>query len=215
MIKDNLMNNYPEQEPYNKDAKKLMVLLHGIGSDGYDLLSLTPYIREKLPYYHFISPHGIEEYDLAPEGRQWFSLQDRSYQVVLALLKKNIPKINDIIRIKQNQLQLTNKDTILCGFSQGAMVALYLTLSTKNPYSATISFSGRLIPPDIIENTNSPIAVIHGQDDSIISSEESKKTISYLNQYNIKNDHLIIPKLKHSIDMIGLNFAINFLINQN
>lgn len=62
--------DYPEIKSLNKKADKLVVMLHGVGSDGNDLISLVPYIQNSLPNCHFISPHAIEPYDMAPFGRQ-------------------------------------------------------------------------------------------------------------------------------------------------
>ena len=113
--------------------EKLVVMLHGVGSDGNDLISLVPDIKKFMPTCHFISPHGIEAYDMAHFGGQWFSLQDRTPSTILNLIDSNVSLVGNLIEQKQNSLSLTNKDTILFGFSQGTMMGLYLTLSTKDP----------------------------------------------------------------------------------
>lgn len=130
------MSNLIHPEVHSKmlPAKKLVVLLHGVGSNGHDLIKLVPYIQDDLPDCHFMAPHGVEPYDMAAHGRQWFSLQDRTPYVMKRLLGSNVASVTEIIKQKQMGLNLTNKDTILIGFSQGAMLAIYLTLIQTEPF---------------------------------------------------------------------------------
>ena len=109
------IDNYPELKAKTSIASKLVVLLHGLGSDGDDLISLAPFFQAQFPSYHFISPHAVEPFDMAPFGRQWFSLSERSISKVSDLAKDNAPKIMEIIHKKQDQLNLTNQDTIIIG----------------------------------------------------------------------------------------------------
>ena len=197
----------------NKKPTKLMVMLHGVGSDENDLISLAPFFQESLPEYHFFSPNGVEPYDMAPFGRQWFSLQDRSPNTIMNLVEKNTPIILKLIKNKQSELGLNNSDTVLFGFSQGAMIASYITLGQSDPFAAMVGCSGRLIPPRLLKNIKTPICIIHGQEDDIVHVDESKNMSEYCNQNNIKNQLLIVPSLKHSIDISGIEFAKKFLLN--
>lgn len=205
-------SRYPEVKSLTGDKpKKLLVMLHGVGSDGDDLIGLAPFIQKHLPDYHFISPHGIEEYDGAPYGRQWFSLKDRSSSVIMGLIEKNAASVIEIIKSKQQELNLDNADTILFGFSQGTMLASYLTLNASEPYGAMIGFAGYLCPPKELKNKSTPICIVHGEDDPVVSVEESTKFANYCRDNDIVYQLKTIPNLTHSIDASGLKFAINFL----
>lgn len=222
------MNNfeflpYPEITPEG-EPEKLIVFLHGVGSDGHDLISLVPFFEEELKSQnsdsdgyaafhntHFISPHGIQPYDMAPFGRQWFSLIDRTPNVIIELARNNAPAIEEIIKKKQDELGLGNKDTIIIGFSQGTMMGIYLTLTQKDPYAAMIGFSGRFIPPKEISNKNTPICLVHGENDEIVEAVESDKMADFFTQENIKCEKIIVPNLTHSIDATGIRFASKFL----
>ena len=192
--------DYPEVASLNAIPEKLVVMLHGVGSDGNDLISLVPYIQKAMPTCHFISPHGVEAYDMAPFGRQWFSLQDRTPSTILNLIDNNVSLVRNLIEEKQKSLSLTNKDTILFGFSQGTMMGLYLTLTTKDPYAAIVAFSGKLIPPVNLANQQTPICLIHGKEDDVLSYKELEISADYLTKNNIKHKKLVIDNLTHSID---------------
>ena len=56
-------------------ARQAIVFLHGYGADGDDLIGLAPLFAETLPDAAFYSPHAPEPFELAPFGRQWFTLQ--------------------------------------------------------------------------------------------------------------------------------------------
>ncbi|RYE06581.1 MAG: hydrolase [Rickettsiaceae bacterium] len=210
------MNDYypfPEVKAVNVPAKKLIVFIHGLGSDGNDLISLAPLIQQQLPDYHFISPHGVEAYDMAPYGRQWFSLSDRNPYKILELVAKNVLLLGEIIKSAQNSLGLSNKDTAIIGFSQGCMIGLYLTLIQSEPFEHMIGFSGRLVPPPKCINKNTPVCLIHGVEDEVIEVKELDHMSRYLNIHSIKNDTLKIPNLGHTIDNQGLEFALQFIKN--
>ncbi len=204
---------HPEFYNSNQKPKRLIVMLHGVGSDGRDLINLAPYFDKNLPDSFFISPNGIEPYDMAPFGRQWFSLQDRRPEKILTLIKNNAKILEQIISIKQQELSLTNKETILVGFSQGSMMSVYLTLTVSTPYNAAILFSGRLVLPANIINKSTPFCLIHGKEDDIISYEETENMAHYFIQNNINCKKLIIENLTHSIDLQGLEFATDFIKN--
>ncbi len=203
---------YPEIKPLNGKTDKLMVMLHGVGSDGNDLISLVPYIQKSLPNYHFISLHGVESYDMAPFGRQWFSLQDRTPDTIMKLVAVSAPLTFKLIQDKQKELGLTNAETILFGFSQGTMMATYLTLIQEIPFAALVGFSGRLLPPKL-KNKLTPFCLIHGEDDDVVEANGSIDTAEYCKQNNIEHQLLIVPNLTHSIDASGIEFAVEFLKN--
>ena len=64
--------------------RQLVVLLHGVGADGNDLIGLVPALAPALPDAAFVAPDAPQPYDMAPFGRQWFSLQDLSPAAMLA-----------------------------------------------------------------------------------------------------------------------------------
>ncbi len=63
--------------------RQLVVLLHGVGADGHDLIGLAPMLAGRLPHALFVAPDGPEPCDMAPYGRHWVSLQDRRPAVML------------------------------------------------------------------------------------------------------------------------------------
>ncbi|MGK4495619.1 hypothetical protein ACSLVN_27810, partial [Klebsiella pneumoniae] len=48
----------PFKLPIGSKPEKLVIFLHGVGSDGYDLISLSEDIMEVLPSAVFLSPNA-------------------------------------------------------------------------------------------------------------------------------------------------------------
>lgn len=209
------MSNLIHPEACSKvlPAKKLVVLLHGVGSNGHDLIKLAPYIKDDLPDCHFMAPHGVEPYDMASYGRQWFSLQDRTPCVMKRLLGSNVASVTDIIKQKQIALNLSNKETIIIGFSQGAMLGLYLTLIQTEPFLSTVGFSGLLVAPAQCINTTTPICLIHGVLDSVVTVDAIDHAIQYLSDHKVPCSAHKLESLAHSIDHRGLEIAVNAIKN--
>src|SRR5579875_2713648 len=64
--------------------RRLVLLLHGLGADGNDLIGLAPHWSPLLPEAEFLSPNAPFPCDFAPYGYQWYSVQDRSPDMQLA-----------------------------------------------------------------------------------------------------------------------------------
>jgi len=103
----------------------LVVLLHGLGADGHDLIGLAHEWAPLLPDAAFLSPHAPFPCDMAPFGRQWFSLQERTASAILAGIQVAAPILDAWLDSQLARLGLTDDRLALVGFSQGTMMALY------------------------------------------------------------------------------------------
>ncbi|KJV56375.1 phospholipase/Carboxylesterase family protein [Orientia chuto str. Dubai] len=193
------------------ETKQLIVLLHGVGSNGHDLISIAPFMQQSFPAAHFFAPNGIEPYDGGLYGYQWFSLKQRDPAILKIELERTTPLIIDLINQKQKQLGLANQDTILIGFSQGVMASIYLTLSAEIPFKATVGFSGAMISPNSVTCIKTPICLIHGKEDTVVPYDISLNMYQILQSYQVKVEHYVIDNLTHSIDINGINIANNFI----
>src|SRR5215472_388055 len=107
---------------------RLVILLHGLGADGNDLIELAPYWARLLPTAEFLSPNAPFPCDMAPYGYQWFSSQDRSPEAVLAGVRAAAPILDAFIDDALAMRGLSDRDLALVGFSQGTMMSLFVGL---------------------------------------------------------------------------------------
>jgi len=195
-------------------AKQLVVFLHGLGADGDDLIGLAPYFAEALPDAEFLSPHAPFRCDMAPMGRQWFSLQDRSAHAMLQGLATARPSLDDYLDAILASRDLTDADLALVGFSQGTMLGLFTALRRKKPIAALIGYSGLLAGTGRLSNeitARPPILLIHGDQDQVVSYHFMAQARDALTALQVPVTSLTRPGLGHSIDDQGLSSGISFL----
>ena len=102
--------------------RQLVVLLHGVGADGNDLIGLAPALAERLPHAAFVAPDAPEPCDMAPYGRQWFSLRDRRPTALLAGAAASAPRLDAFLDRALARQGLAHHQLALLGFSQGTMM---------------------------------------------------------------------------------------------
>ncbi|MBD0276215.1 MAG: phospholipase, partial [Acetobacteraceae bacterium] len=117
-------------------ARQLVVLLHGVGADGADLIGFAPFLAEALPDAAFVAPDAPQACDMAPFGRQWFSLLDRDPARLEAGARAVEPAVRAFLEAELSRLSLPASALALAGFSQGAMTALHAGLRMAEPPAA-------------------------------------------------------------------------------
>lgn len=189
-------------------ARQLVVLLHGVGADGADLIGLAPVLAEALPDAAFVAPDAPFPCDMAPFGRQWFSLQDRSPARLTAGVRAVEPAVQAFLDAELSRLGLPASAMALAGFSQGAMTALHAALRRANPPAAILAYSGALLAPESLPDELAvpapPVLLVHGESDSVVPAAASRMAESVLRGVGIPVESLYIPGLEHGIDEAGL-----------
>lgn len=196
-----------------KPPKQVVIFLHGLGADGDDLIGLAPYFAQVLPEAEFLSPHAPYPCDMAPYGRQWFSLQDRSPEAMLAGLETVRPVLDSYLDAVLESRGLAEADLALVGFSQGTMLSLHTALRRRARIAGLVGFSGLLASPDrlIAEITaRPPVLLIHGEQDPVVNFGFMDLAARALNALDVPVETLARPGLGHSIDDEGLSRSIRF-----
>lgn len=205
----------PVRRPANGgDPTALVVLLHGLGADGNDLIGLTPYWAPHLSHVEFVSPNAPFPCDMAPFGRQWFSLQDRSPEAVLAGVRMAAPILDGFLDAELERTGLGPDRLALVGFSQGTMMSLYTGLRRPAPVAVIVGYSGRLIGADILgdEIVSRPsVTLVHGDADEIVPAAALPEAVAALEAAGVEVDATERPGLGHSIDEAGLRIGLDAL----
>ena len=205
----------PEYGPLSgSKVEQLIIMCHGLGADGNDLIGLAPYFSRVLPNAKFVSPNAPFECDMAPSGFQWFSLIDRSEESTLEGARIAQPIINNFIDQQLEEYSLTEKDLALIGFSQGTMISIFSAPRRNKQIAGIIGYSGRLVGPHVLAkeiNCKPPIVMINGDRDELVPHEAQINAIEKLIDVGIVAEGHIIEGLGHSIDEQGLTIGQDFL----
>ena len=141
-------------------ARSLVVLLHGLGADGHDLIQLAPHWAELLPSTAFVSPHAPFPCDMAPYGRQWFSLQDRDPHRIRSGVAAAAPILDAFLDATLVAHRLDDSALALVGFSQGTMMSLHVAPRRARAIAGVVGFSGALVGAEDIPDFQKELLTI-------------------------------------------------------
>jgi phospholipase/carboxylesterase len=211
----NLTLSGPTHPPHSGGApKRLVILLHGLGADGNDLIGLAPYWAPLLPDAEFVSPNAPFPCDMAPFGYQWMSVSDSAPEARLAGARAAGAILNDFIDEALEARSLTESELALVGFSQGTMMSLFVGPRRERQIAGIVGFSGRLIAPQLLGEeirSRPPILLVHGTDDPMVPYSSMPEAASALRAAGVPVETLDCPGIGHSIDGDGLQRGGAFL----
>lgn len=198
-------------------ARQLMVLLHGYGADGADLIGLGYEWRELFPDMVFVAPNAPSPCARSPSGFEWFPLLEDRISGRLKGAEEVRPVIVNFLIDLWAQTGLTARETVLCGFSQGAMMALNVGTSLDSELAGIIAFSGAMIPAEGFAEgrwAKPPVALIHGDVDQVVEPQLSRDAATELSAAGFEVVLHISKGAGHGIAPDGLQFATSFLVGQ-
>lgn len=205
----------PRVPPANgQRPRQLVVLLHGFGADGNDLIELAPYLARSLPEAQFVSPHAPERCEMAPQGRQWWGIRSFSPAERRAGAEKAAPGLDAFLDAELERYGLTGGDLALVGFSQGTMMALQVGLRRTPVPAAIVGFSGALAAPETLAGQATgapPVLLVHGDADEMLPVTEMLDAASGLGAAGVPCLWHVSAGIGHSIAQDGLDLAARFL----
>lgn len=166
------------------DAASTVVLLHGFGAPGDDLVALAEHLEVPA---RFVFPEApLELGGLYGDSRAWWLLDLARLELDLRdgtprdrrdEMPDGLPAARDHVMRLIDQLQarfgVTDAQLVLGGFSQGAMLALDVALHRKAPPAGLVLMSGTLIAesawqPRMTTLANVPVLMSHGRHDQLL-----------------------------------------------
>ena len=162
----------PRQPPASgRPARQLVVLVHGYGADGQDLIGLAPYFARLLPDAYFVAPNAPEPCEMAPVGYQWFPIGNFDEGERVRGVESAAPLLDTFIDRELARHALDERQLVLFGFSQGTMMSLHVGLRRERAPAAIVGCSGMLVAPDRLpteRRSDPPILLVHGDQDELL-----------------------------------------------
>jgi phospholipase/carboxylesterase len=195
--------------------KSLVILLHGYGSNGDDLISLAPHWRGVLPATVFVAPNAPEPCPGAPGGFQWWALTSADRGARASGVARAAPVLDAFIDAELARYGLTEAQLALVGFSQGTMMALHVGPRRPRTLAGIVGYSGMLAEAGVAGPaiTRPPILLIHGDADPMIPLAAFYQAEAALVRDGFAVESHVSPGLGHSIDLAGLQLGGQFLAN--
>jgi phospholipase/carboxylesterase len=201
----------PRLPPARGQATHLVVLAHGYGADGNDLIGLAPMWQRLLPTVAFASPNAPEPCS-AGMGYQWFPISRIDPQEMARGVEGAAATLENFLEAELARLNLTGDKLALVGFSQGTMMSLHVGLKRAVKPAAIIGYSGLLADQKPQVGADAPpVLLIHGDADPMIPVGALFASAATLGGAGVGVQWHISSGVGHSIDEVGLSMGGEFL----
>lgn len=206
----------PERAAASGRADSLVVLLHGYGADGNDLIGLAEPLAPHLPDTMFLAPNAPQRCANNPLGYQWFPIPwlDGSSEVESVVAAGQAFAALDGWLDDVARQGIAPERTVLVGFSQGTMMALQVGLRRRERLGGIVGFSGRLLRPERLAAeivTRPPVLLVHGDADAMVPVASLAEAEAALVAAGVETRTHVSRGLGHGIDPDGLRLALEFV----
>ena len=186
--------------------QKLVIFLHGYTSNVDDVLPYAETLLQHLENAVIVVPEADMVSEKRPEKKQWYALIDidpeklrrkpeTSIEDIIEIYNRAGPRIsavakriNRFISEMQRQYHISNRQTYIMGFSQGAMIAIYAGLTRRYELGGIFPFAGLICGKDMLEkeqSTHPEVYLFHGTSDLSVQYKTLEFTKEWLKNHNV------------------------------
>jgi phospholipase/carboxylesterase len=187
-----------DQLPDGESPRLVVILCHGFGAPGTDLVGLGPEVLARQPRLagavRFVLPEAplsLAEYGM-PGGRAWWMLdiEKLNAAILTGALRDlrndhppELPAVREqliaVVDAMREQTGLPMSRIVLGGFSQGSVLAIDVSLRLPEPPGLLTVFSGTLLSEDewrVLAANRGAMHVLqsHGYEDQILPFEAAE-----------------------------------------
>lgn len=182
-------------------ARQLVLLFHGVGASPEGFVDLTPALARDDRWVVAVRSPFASDFGA---GWQWFSVQgvtetNRSERIAAVM-----PRFADTVRRWQAHTGLTAQQTVLAGFSQGAIMSLESTQVSEPLAARVVALSGRFAVPPRQAPAGVVWRFVHGAQDGVIPAAFSEQAAQQLRALGADARANVLPGLAHGIDQCAL-----------
>jgi thioredoxin 1 len=191
-------------------AERLLLLLHGIGSNEHDLASLAPIID---PDGHFVTVSPRAPYGYGP-GFAWFRVD--APELAGSTMQSSLQAIDDVVDDACNQYRLKREDMIVGGFSMGAAMSLVYTFRVAaTPRPAGVLVMSGFLPSEITGGFDwsgdlPPVLMQHGTRDPMVQISRAREAAKTLQEHGVPLVFREYP-MEHNVSQESARDAMDWL----
>lgn len=172
--------DFLEWLPQAGAPEQLLVLLHGVGGRGADLMPLAEALRAEFPQSAVVAPDAPHPFDGGGPGRQWFSLAGINEANRAERVAAVLPGLLEWLKATQRRLGVGRAAMALGGFSQGAILALEAVQVEDGIAGRVLAFSGRYATLPTLAPRQTTLHLFHGGADPVIDASHARGALAAL-----------------------------------
>ena len=148
------------------EPHQLVLLTHGVGSVPQSMLGNAAWFAARYPQAMIVSVASPCPSELG-SGLQWFSVRGITEENRQARVDEAMTRFVEAVAHWQQEAGVGPADTIVVGFSQGAIMALESTRLAQVPAATIVAIAGRYAN---LPDTRPPAAIhlLHGSADGVM-----------------------------------------------
>lgn len=193
---------------------KLVVMMHGFGSNDADLFSLAPYFPEDYIVVSLQAP-----VHLGGTSYQWFTIingNNISIEKQEAEVNNSEALIVSTIKILQEKYNVPAERTFIGGFSQGGIMSYQIGLKDPSIANGIFVMSGRMLSylkasTDKLPASGLNIFIGHGEQDNVLNFTEATNAKLWLENRKYKVTFKSYKGLPHSIAQEEIKDVLDFI----
>ena len=190
---------------------QLVLLFHGVGANAANLAPMGEAIGKARPKAMVVSVDAPHPSALG-SGREWFSVIGITEQNRPQRIAQAMPLFLRTIAEWQREAGVGSAETVLVGFSQGAIMSLESTQVVGAPAAQhVIALAGRFAITVRRAAPSLRFNLIHGDHDTVMPPAASIAGGRELQTLGAEVTVAVVPGLGHSIDARALQLVLQYL----
>ena len=192
----------------------LVLFLHGLGSNGADLMTFADYWQGAMPDVAFVAPDAPSP---CPDGGyQWMQRLPVGHPRMYDEADAARGGIDTLIDEELARLGLDGTRLALVGFSQGTVMALHVGLRRRETPVAILGYAGGLVGADRLSDemkSKPPVMLIHGEQDEVVPVYAMMESVKALTNAGIVAAGQTMPGLGHAVNEQALVIGARFILS--
>lgn len=181
-----------------KPMATLIVLLHGVGQTPADMAPLADLVAAHAPHAVVAAPPAAWPYDRGPTGFQWFSVDGITEENRPGRIRVALPAFAETVEALQRAHGAGPEETLLAGFSQGAIMTL---AACEGRFLArhAVAIAGRCAPLPEAWERRTRVRLVHGRHDGTVPLQHSERAFERLTLLGADVRLDVVPRAVHRL----------------
>ncbi len=189
------------------DDRRVAILLHGYGSNEFDLIPLARRLGLRGPVESFVAPYP------AGRGHAWFGIDfSAPPESRYDLTQFEISIERAAVSLRELGATHAGHELVLVGFSQGAMMTMALAARHPETFDRGVAIAGAL-PDDLefVDGARPSLLLAHGTADRVVGHERGLEARETLQRGGVPVTFQSYPGTGHAVAPAMIEDAARWL----